>query len=153
MRPLLIGAGVLLGGAGAFVFLRRRFVVVTVSGPSMEPTLAHGDRLLVRRRPARPPRLGDIVVLQPPPDDLDWDALPRRTGTRGPWNIKRVAAGPGDPVPGSAAKACGLDAGAPVPAGRYVVIGDGAVSYDSREWGLLPADRILGVLRRRLAAR
>ncbi|MEV6368299.1 S24/S26 family peptidase [Micromonospora musae] len=41
--------------------LRRPLTAVLVSGPSMAPTLRHGDALLVRRG-GRPVRPGDVVV-------------------------------------------------------------------------------------------
>src|SRR3954447_7056961 len=44
------------------VVVRRTLVVVTVTGPSMAPTLADGDRVLVVRRWARRVRRGDIVA-------------------------------------------------------------------------------------------
>ena len=40
---------------------------VLVQGPSMVPTLRHGDALLVRRRP--PVRPGDVVVVRFPGED------------------------------------------------------------------------------------
>lgn len=43
---------------------RKRFEVLEVAGPSMVPTLLHGDRLLVRYGAAVRP--GDVVVLRHP---------------------------------------------------------------------------------------
>ena len=138
--------GALLGAAAA----RRRYLVVTVKGPSMRPSLDHGDRLLVHRRHQRP-RRGDVVVFQSPPDGAGWAAAPPLASLgRGDWNVKRVVAVPGDPVPWDAFAACRSAPGARVPAGSLVVFGDGTDSYDSRAWGLLPLDRVLGVARRRL---
>ncbi|MFI7605830.1 S24/S26 family peptidase [Micromonospora sp. NPDC049366] len=41
--------------------LRRPLTAVLVTGPSMAPTLRHGDAVLVRRG-GRPVRSGDVVV-------------------------------------------------------------------------------------------
>ncbi|HEY0698806.1 MAG TPA: S24/S26 family peptidase [Micromonospora sp.] len=41
----------------------RRLFAVLVTGPSMAPTLRHGDALLVRRG-GRPVRPGDVVVAE-----------------------------------------------------------------------------------------
>lgn len=132
--------------AGAVSVLRRRYIVVTVTGMSMVPAFRHDDRVLVRRLDGRRCRTGDVVVLQAPQED-GWRHPP---SPRGPWNLKRVAAVAGEPVPDVAARACGQPAGSPVPAGRVVVIGDAPGSYDSRAWGFLPADRVLGVVVRRM---
>ncbi|MFD3868765.1 nickel-type superoxide dismutase maturation protease [Streptomyces sp. NPDC058623] len=43
---------------------RARFEVVEVTGPSMVPTLVHGDRLVVRY--GAPVRPGDVVVFRHP---------------------------------------------------------------------------------------
>jgi nickel-type superoxide dismutase maturation protease len=43
---------------------RRQFQVVEVTGPSMVPTLYHGDWLLVQR--GAPVRPGDVVILRHP---------------------------------------------------------------------------------------
>ncbi|MFG3552364.1 S26 family signal peptidase [Streptomyces sp. NPDC047725] len=120
---------------------RRGLVVVTVRGTSMEPAYRDGDRALARRgvTPAR----GDVVVA----------ARPAFThGAEGPetraefpahnemWLIKRVAAIPGDLVPGGW-----------VPPGQLVLLGDNpANSLDSRQVGYFPADALLGVVLRRL---
>lgn len=42
----------------------KQFQVVEVTGPSMVPTLYHGDRLLVQR--GAPVRPGDVVILRHP---------------------------------------------------------------------------------------
>ncbi|MEU1810082.1 S26 family signal peptidase [Micromonospora sp. WMMD1076] len=46
---------------GEFPALRGPLVPVLVTGPSMAPTLRHGDAVLVRTR-GRPVRAGDVVV-------------------------------------------------------------------------------------------
>ncbi|SEL42863.1 S26 family signal peptidase [Nonomuraea pusilla] len=120
----------------------RRTVVVTVSGPSMEPTLRPGDRVLVRRTPGVVPGRGDVVVVEEPGPCRPGD----RTGAAGTrWVVKRVAAVPGDPeppyLPAWARHPSGL-----VPAGRLVLLGDNpAGSRDSRHYGTVPASRVLGL--------
>jgi signal peptidase I len=133
--------------------LRQRFVLVTVDGDSMWPTLKPGDRVLVRRVRLGQLRAGQLVVIEPPGPDGQWS-----TPEGGPvgsrrWIIKRVAAGPGDPRP----EDCLPDpVGIPepqVPAGQLVVIGDNpSWSQDSRQWGYFPGDRLLGVVVRRIHA-
>ncbi|MEV0609636.1 S26 family signal peptidase [Polymorphospora rubra] len=124
----------------AIWWLRRRFVVVTVTGPSMLPTLRHGDSLLVRRTRVDGLRHGAVVVLE----------LPRQVAAPGPgvpdrWSVKRVVGLPGDVT-------AGIDgAERPVPAGCVAVAGDNAaMSYDSRHVGPVAGDRLLGVVVRRL---
>ena len=134
--------------ASAVHVMRRRYLVVTVFGYSMTPTFRHGDRVLLRRTDRGQYRSGDVVVLQAP-EESGWRHPPPQS-IDGPWQIKRVAAVAGEAVPQSVARACGQPVGSPVPADHLVVIGDGAVSYDSRSWGFLPADRVLGVVLRRV---
>ncbi len=144
-----------LGCAAGWYFVwtvARRYAVVDVQGSSMEPTLRHGERVLVRRVPESGVRTGDIIVVERfAPDDQERHArLPGRLAHRA-WVIKRAVAVAGDPVPGSVAYAAGVAPGTAVPAGCLVVLGDNrAHSTDSRVWGYLPADRLLGVVRRRL---
>lgn len=156
-----IAAPVLAGGWYAVWVLRRRLVVVDVQGKSMEPTLREGDRVLVRRIAADAVRAGDIVVIErgagpsggpsARADRLDRLA---RLDRRRDWAIKRAAAVAGDPVPASVAAAAGVAPGTAVPAGFLVVLGDNAArSADSRVWGYLPTERLLGVVRRRLDSR
>lgn len=163
-----------LAGAAAFVigapvavgsFLGRRYVIVTVHGASMLPTYRDRDRVLVRRRP---PVVGEAVVIEQPPRDapahrtdrmsrvgghgrppVARPAADRLTETR--WLIKRVTAVAGDQVPHALTTVMEDMVGRQVPAGRLVLLGDNpAVSVDSRTLGLFRADRVLGVVVRRL---
>lgn len=134
--------------------VRRRWAVVTVDGVSMAPTLAHGDRVLVRRVAPSALRTGQVVVLQQHSHLGGWGTapLPARAVGAGRWYIKRIVAAPGDPVPPAAVRGVGDPAGTPVPAGRLVVIGDNVEhSTDSRFWGYAPVDRVLGVVVRRMS--
>ncbi|WP_090933429.1 S26 family signal peptidase [Nonomuraea jiangxiensis] len=142
---LLIGIGAVLLVA-AVLGIRRRMVIVSVSGPSMIPTLHPGDRLLVRRVPLAGVRLGDVVVVRESGPCRPGDP----TGARGiPWIVKRVVALPGDPEPDFLprwARGTGV-----VASGMLLVLGDNhAVSRDSRHFGAVPAERVLGIAIRRL---
>ncbi len=112
---------------GVVVMARHwRTFRVTVVGASMAPTLAWGDRLLVRARaPASP---GDLVVVVTPGGR---EAVKRVSGVAGDW----------------------MDvAGTPTTlmAGEVGVAGDNsASSTDSRDFGPLPA----GAVRGRVVAR
>jgi nickel-type superoxide dismutase maturation protease len=68
-RSNLARAALLLGaaaGAAAAAAATRRVERVVVSGGSMLPTLADGDRLLVVRGETAAVRAGDVVVLDDP---------------------------------------------------------------------------------------
>ncbi|MFC0626202.1 S26 family signal peptidase [Kribbella deserti] len=123
---------VLLGTATAAVVLRltrMAFLFVNVVGTSMEPTFVPGDRVIaIRRRLARPLRVGDVVVLRGPQP--------------GGHLIKRVAATSGMDVPGQP--------GQTVPAGSLWVLGDGRKSFDSRQFGAIGDDEAVGLVVRRL---
>ena len=122
----LAAIAVTIGAAGALgAIARRRWMVVTVRGHSMTPTLHSGDRLVARRwiRGAMP-AVGDVIVFLP--DD------------RG-YRIKRVAAIAGDPVPAW----LGRDPGACIPAGHVIVRGDNPRSEGSRELGYIPIGAII----------
>jgi signal peptidase I len=140
---VLAVAVVLVAGAG--VWLRRRLLVITVDGTSMQPTFQPGDRVLLRR--VRPDRLrnGQIVVGVPGPPGRP---LPRRPPL---LVIKRLAAGPGDPVPRRTVPALASVPEPVVPAGRFVVLGDNPTGTDSRQLGYFYAQNLLGVVVRRLS--
>ncbi|MFC0030258.1 S26 family signal peptidase [Micromonospora chaiyaphumensis] len=131
-------AGSLL--AGTMLFLRLRYVRVTVLGRSMEPTLTQGDRVLMVRRTVRPGDRGALVLLVAPPDATREPGL-------GEWRIKRLVALAGDPVPPEVRAARNLPAGATVRPGEVMVIGDNPRSEDSRQWARLPARLVVAVAR------
>ncbi|GAA0910200.1 S26 family signal peptidase [Virgisporangium aurantiacum] len=143
--------GMVIGTAGlagtviavACVVVHRHLVVVTVEGPSMQPTLRHGDRVLVRRTGLRTVRTGQLVVFQRPEWTGSADGAPAR------WLIKRVAAVAGEPVPEAVS---GMVGHRRVPDRRLVVLGDNpARSGDSRHWGYVAEDRFLGVVLRTMS--
>jgi signal peptidase I len=139
----------LAGSAAGVAGLRRRVVIVTVFGPSMQPALRAGDRVLVRRTEAGGLRAGQIVVIERPGPDGRWGTIPAGQPTSGrEWIIKRLAAVPGDRCPDGVARTA---AGLTVPPGQFVVLGDNAAnSLDSRAFGYIPAERLLGVMLRPL---
>lgn len=122
---------------GGVVVLRSRFLIIQVAGPSMEPTLRDGDRLVLyrgRRRLAR----GGIVAL-------------RTSGLAGDLPVgypdlmvKRISAAAGDPVPSQ---------GTVVPAGHVFVVGDNPKSLDSRAFGAVPIELVVGRVVGKLASR
>ncbi|MFI7464785.1 S26 family signal peptidase [Nonomuraea sp. NPDC049646] len=126
------GVGAVVAG-GVLVVLRVRFVAVTVRGRSMEPTLWHGDRVLVRRSPLDGVRPGQLVVVAAEPGAS--------------WLVKRVVAVPGDPVPRAVVPALANRPERVVPPGQLVVLGDNRpISFDSRRFGYVPARQLLGVV-------
>lgn len=136
-----VALAVIVALATWVVVLRRRLLVVTVLGVSMEPTYQSGDRLLVRRSRLKVVRTGQIVVVQIPgatPGDSTAGRL-----------VKRAVAVPGDPVPPQIPISDQV-----VPEGRLLVLGDNpARSNDSRRLGYIPADALIGVVLRPISQR
>jgi signal peptidase I len=159
-RLLLSAGGVLALGASLW-WIRRRYLVATVDGPSMEPTLRSGDMLLVRR--TKLVQAGQIVVVRiedPPPIDglppgLEpggEDELPEKPDHPG-WRllVKRAVAVPGDPVPRQGFPAFRDAPETVVPRHALVVLGDNPdASWDSRDFGFVRGDEFVGVMVRRL---
>lgn len=143
---VILGSALILLGGGSW--LRTRFLVVTVQGQSMAPTLQGGDRLLVRRHRLGRLRSGQVVVVDRPPDLVpvpgSSGGLLTRPETR---VVKRVAAVGGEPFPVYAD-----EAGSLVPVGRVFLVGDNLpASTDSRHYGCVNDTTIVGVAGRRLA--
>jgi signal peptidase I len=146
-----------------FIALLLRIFVAEprfIPSNSMEPTLHIGDRLLVEKVSYRlhPPRFGDIVVFQPPPQLADYGYTHKQAF------IKRVIGTPGETVV-VAHQQVFID-GTPlpeeyileppeyemlpldVPPGTVFVMGDNRNdSNDSHVWGVLPEANIIGVAR------
>jgi len=142
MQPLAI-ALVLAAAVRSFVH------VYAIPSASMSPTLEVGDHIVVTpyARGAQPSR-GDIVVFRSP---LSHDVI-----------VKRVIATPGDLIESHDGRLtiCGHPLREPyvrkanangdiapqiVPANCYFVMGDNrADSFDSRNWGVLPRELIIG---------
>jgi signal peptidase I len=117
-------------GAAAGLLARRRLRLVRVHGGSMAPTLADGDRLLVRRTGTV--RAGRLVVFRNPAPAAD-----------PPWLVKRAVATAGEAVPAALRAAVAPDR--VVPAGCLLVRGDAERSQDSRHFGYVHTVDVLGV--------
>ncbi|MBS3957142.1 MAG: signal peptidase I [Clostridiales bacterium] len=123
-----------------------------VDGDSMEPTLRHGDRVLVTKA-YDTPRRGDVVLVL---------ARPRGGGPEREF-LKRVVAIEGDTIavvrgvaivngaqePGEYATLLSQDdittREIKVPAGTVFTLGDNRpISYDSRFYGPAPIEAVLG---------
>ena len=140
------------------VFIIRFFIAqpFIVSGASMAPNFASNDYLIVDELSYRfhPPHRGDVIIFHPP---IDPSA----------YYIKRVIGIPGDHIeikngvvtitdtqypkgivlsePYITRDTLTEDVVKDVPAGEYFAMGDNRPeSYDSRAWGLLPAQNITG---------
>lgn len=126
-------------GIGAIVIGPRLLLLrVTVRGPSMEPTYRDGEVLLAWRR-TRSFSRGRVAVIR---------SRVLSCVASGPneeaYLIKRIAAVPGDrysdePLPHAASDDI-------VPAGCLVVLGDNPDSFDSRSFGYIPIDAIVGIV-------
>lgn len=165
---------VTLGLAGGFLSIGMfgpRFVATyAIPSSSMAPTLKAGDALLVEKVSLRkkPPRRGEIVLFRPPQKlqsmmQLDHYHNGKLGGERirGRGNVlfvKRVAAVGGDEIElrgmevrvngvvvDRAVAGCVEVALQRVPEGYLFVVGDNAErSVDSRYWGLLPVECVMG---------
>ncbi|MEJ3745843.1 S26 family signal peptidase [Actinomycetes bacterium KLBMP 9797] len=127
---LAVAAAAVVTVVVAAGYARARLVVVTVTGESMQPLIARGARVLVRR--TRRFRRGDIVLL--------------RSYGVGPPMLKQAVAVAGDPVPAEFRDALAVGV---VPDGTLLVRGTTADSLDSRQLGPLPATSVIGVAVRR----
>jgi signal peptidase I len=154
MTPAITGAAcLLLSGLAGIMLLRRRLAVVTIAGHSMLPAFLDGDRVLVRRAGLDDLRVGQVIVFERPGNDGSWTTAPPGWPAVGgrEWLIKRVAAIPGDVRPDALLPPATAGAETTVPAGKIVVLGDNQTrSYDSRQLGYVPDERLVCIVVRPL---
>jgi signal peptidase I len=120
-----------------------------VRGSSMEPTLHDGQYLVIGKLVywIRPPERGDIIVFQPPNNPAD-DYIKRVVGLPGEqieirdgavWVANVLLEEPYVANPAFYSSAWNLGDG------EYFVLGDNrGNSSDSRSWGVLPEENIVG---------
>lgn len=128
-RAFLVTLTLLLGIS---VFTYLNFQTVVVRGKSMETTLADGERLVVTRAfwLFGAPQRDDIVVLHETDDP------------QSPLLVKRLVGMGGDVIPSDLGP---LGISIVVPEGEAYVVGDNlANSEDSRRFGPVPVERIVG---------
>lgn len=148
--------------AVAAVVLVRTFVAqpFLVSGSSMEPTFMNGDYLLVDELTyhLRAPERGEVIVFKYPENPSS-------------YFIKRIIGLPGETVVIKNGMVSVIDQGKKIVlhepyidqpmttsdfeetlgSNQYFVMGDNRnFSFDSRSWGPLPTDDIIGIVRLRL---
>jgi signal peptidase I len=153
---VLIGGILSLLLCCAVFLLRKSLYLVTVIGASMRPLFTHGDRVLVFcGYPTNRLRRGQIVVLT----TTRYKGYKREPG-RQTWYVKRIVALEGEtfttdtaPYPAADARALnaqGDEAGRwswQIPPGHVFVCGDNREdSIDSRIWGSIPVNQIIGVV-------
>lgn len=133
-------------------FVAQPFIV---SGASMDPTFATGQYLIVDELSYRfaPPARGQVIIFRYPKDPSQY-FIKRIIGLPGETvNIKDgqvyVTEVSGDTIklsePYVSDKGNGADTTVTIPADKYFVMGDNRPeSSDSRTWGLLPRENIIG---------
>jgi signal peptidase I len=142
LQPIAIAVGLAMAA-------RAAVHIYAIPSSSMSPTLAVGDQVVVTRYFGRTPERGHVIVFQSPlvPDEL---------------MVKRVIGMPGDFIDSRLGRvrvgehtltepyvlrqaATGSIQAQIVPPGCYFVMGDNRDdSYDSRSWGVVPAERVVG---------
>jgi signal peptidase I len=133
--------------------VRAALRLYVIPSSSMAPTLVPGDHIVVTPyRFGKKPDRGDVIVFRSPrgADEL---MIKRVIGTPGDLVETRagrvIVCGHAMPEPYVAAQAAtGSIAPQIIPADSYFVLGDNrADSLDSRSWGVLPKNAVLGKAR------
>jgi signal peptidase I len=130
--------------------VRAALRLYVIPSSSMAPTLVPGDHIVVTPyRFGKTPNRGDVIVFRSPraADEL---MIKRVIGTPGDLVETRagrvIVCGHALPEPYVAAQATsGVIAAQIIPAGTYFVLGDNRTdSLDSRSWGVLPREAVVG---------
>ncbi len=141
-----------------YIIINFIFATVRVEGVSMDPTLQQGDRLIVWRLGYEPDN-GDIVVLEPPIYNVDDYYVKRVIATEGQTvqiiNNRVYVNGEviEEPYIQGNVSALGSKYELPqvIPEGACFVLGDNREhSTDSRAFGLVPNDHIMGEVKLRI---
>jgi signal peptidase I len=129
--------------------VRAAVHIYSIPSASMVPTLEVGDRIVVTRYVGSDPERGHVIVFQSPGDDRE-------------LLVKRVVGVPGDLIDARLGRlrigehtfpepyvlrqaATGAIESQIIPSNCYYVLGDNRdESLDSRSWGVVPRDRIVG---------
>lgn len=140
MRWLALSvAGTTVSAVGLIAVIRRGFVMVRVTGSSMSPTLRDGQWLLARRCHDRAVRAGQIIVFRVASD---------RSAISPALRVKRIVAGPGDPVPeGLQPAETSARLSHVVPSRCLAVAGDAPRAQGTRELGFVSFDDVIAVVR------
>lgn len=140
------------------MFLVIRFAIqnFNIDGTSMEPSLHNSELVLVDKWTYlfHPPERGDVIIFRAPPEPTQ-DYVKRVIGVPGDTITIKGTTVIVDGVALNETYVASRDQGVPVgahtitnlvvPANEYFVLGDNrAVSSDSRIWGLLPKQNIIG---------
>jgi signal peptidase I len=149
------------------LFMAVRLLVQNyrVEGPSMTPTLLNNQYILVDKAQyyLGSPQRGDVIVFQAPAEALSKCPPPSDSGQSNPDFVKRIIGLPGDTIQidgDGAVQVNGIELHEPyinsgptfhepstwrLGAGKYFVLGDNrGDSCDSRDWGPLPRNDIVG---------
>lgn len=146
LRTLLQPIGIAVALAA---LVRGAVHIYSIPSASMSPTLEVGDRIVVTRYFGARPERGHVIVFQSPRDERE-------------LLVKRVIGVPGDLIDARLGRvrigehtipeayvlreaATGAIEPQLIPANCYYVLGDNRdESLDSRSWGLVPRDRVVG---------
>jgi signal peptidase I len=142
LQPLAIAVGLA-------AVARTAMHIYAIPSASMAPTLRPGDQIVVTRYLGTEPERGDVVVFHSP-NGSDELMVKRIVGVAGDLidsRLGRLRVGGhtvAEPYVLNEATTGAIQAQL-IPAGSFFVLGDNREnSYDSRSWGLVSRDRIVG---------